>query len=328
MSRKNKNLRKAAAESQTAADKGAAAIEHAVAALSSSAAAVADYLNVAQEKVGPTAKAALGKSIEAAENARSQVEPRLADAYAKVSPSVDAAKHKLNERFHDAEQHPAVREVANRGAATFAALKGDLELPRKEQPIQKRGSVGKTIAKVLAAGALLAGAAVAVRQFLLSKDDGWTAHEPSPAYTPPKKRDDADLVFTTQTPGQKSETNLGDNDITDEVPVTAADLDATGEPVSADPDVNVEGDAVSDMVDEGGPVSTPDAPAAAEASAASYGEGAFVGAEPPAGYTIKGNERSKKYHVPESGGYERTIADVWFNSEEAAAAAGFTRAQR
>ena len=325
MSRKNKNLRKAAAESQTAADKGAAAIEHAVAALSSSAAAVADYLNVAQEKVGPTAKAALGKSIEAAENARSQVEPRLADAYAKVSPSVDAAKHKLNERFHDAEQHPAVREVANRGAATFAALKGDLELPRKEQAIQKRGSVGKTIAKVLAAGALLAGAAVAVRQFLLSKDDGWTAHEPSPAYTPPKKRDDADLVFTTETPGQKSETSLGDNDITDEVPVAAADLDATGERVAADPDVIVEGDPVSDMVDEGGPVPTG---AEAPVTAASYGEGAFVGAEPPAGYTIKGNERSKKYHVPESGGYERTIADVWFNSEEAAAAAGFTRAQR
>ena len=35
-----------------------------------------------------------------------------------------------------------------------------------------------------------------------------------------------------------------------------------------------------------------------------------------------------KYHVQESGGYERTNADVWFNSEEAAQAAGFTRAQR
>ena len=45
-------------------------------------------------------------------------------------------------------------------------------------------------------------------------------------------------------------------------------------------------------------------------------------------YVIKGNERSKKYHMPETGGYARTIAEVWFNSEEAAQQAGFVRAQR
>jgi hypothetical protein len=35
-----------------------------------------------------------------------------------------------------------------------------------------------------------------------------------------------------------------------------------------------------------------------------------------------------KYHVPESSGYGRTLAEVWFNSEEAAQQAGFVRAQR
>ena len=59
-----------------------------------------------------------------------------------------------------------------------------------------------------------------------------------------------------------------------------------------------------------------------------YGDGAFVGSEPPEGYTIKGNERSKKHHLEGSGGYERTIAEVWCNSEDAAQAAGFTKAQR
>ncbi len=59
-----------------------------------------------------------------------------------------------------------------------------------------------------------------------------------------------------------------------------------------------------------------------------YGDGAYVGAEPPEGFVIKGNERSMKYHVQGNGGYERTIADVWFASEEAAEAAGFTKAQR
>ena len=43
---------------------------------------------------------------------------------------------------------------------------------------------------------------------------------------------------------------------------------------------------------------------------------------------IKGNERSMKYHVQGNGGYQRTIADVWFASEEAAVAAGFSKAQR
>jgi hypothetical protein len=35
-----------------------------------------------------------------------------------------------------------------------------------------------------------------------------------------------------------------------------------------------------------------------------------------------------KYHVPESSGYARTLAQVWFSSEEAAQQAGFVRAQR
>lgn len=65
-----------------------------------------------------------------------------------------------------------------------------------------------------------------------------------------------------------------------------------------------------------------------KAERADYGDDAFVGTEPPAGYTIKGNERSMKYHTPESGGYDRTIADVWFTTEEAAEKAGFSKAQR
>jgi hypothetical protein len=59
-----------------------------------------------------------------------------------------------------------------------------------------------------------------------------------------------------------------------------------------------------------------------------YGEGSYLGDEPPEGFTIKGNDRSKKYHVPGSGSYERTSAEVWFVNEEAAQAAGFTKALR
>jgi cell division septum initiation protein DivIVA len=56
-------------------------------------------------------------------------------------------------------------------------------------------------------------------------------------------------------------------------------------------------------------------------------EGAYVGSEPPEGFVIKGNERSMKYHTPDSGGYSETSPEVWFSSEEAAQEAGFTKAQ-
>ena len=59
--------------------------------------------------------------------------------------------------------------------------------------------------------------------------------------------------------------------------------------------------------------------------AAEYGEGSYRGSEPPAGYDIKGNANSMKYHTPESAYYDQTIAEVWFNSEQAAESAGFEK---
>ncbi len=55
-------------------------------------------------------------------------------------------------------------------------------------------------------------------------------------------------------------------------------------------------------------------------------EGEYRGDNPPAGYDIKGNADSGKYHTPESPWYGRTKAEVWFNSTEAAEAAGFVPA--
>jgi len=59
-----------------------------------------------------------------------------------------------------------------------------------------------------------------------------------------------------------------------------------------------------------------------------YGPDSFIGPEPPAGFDIKANERSMKYHVPTAIGYQRCVTDIWFNSAEAAERAGFTRALR
>jgi len=61
---------------------------------------------------------------------------------------------------------------------------------------------------------------------------------------------------------------------------------------------------------------------------APYGEGSHAPLddpdEAPAGFPIKGNADSMLYHVPGSSHYSQTVAEVWFASEEAAEAAGFT----
>lgn len=68
-----------------------------------------------------------------------------------------------------------------------------------------------------------------------------------------------------------------------------------------------------------------EAEAAAE-SAAATPEGSYTGDTPPAGYDIKGNADSGKYHTPDSPWYGRTKAEIWFNSTAAAEAAGFVPA--
>ena len=47
----------------------------------------------------------------------------------------------------------------------------------------------------------------------------------------------------------------------------------------------------------------------------------------PDGFEIKGNKTSKKFHAPSSPWYDRTNAEVWFRTAEAAEAAGFVNAE-
>ena len=46
----------------------------------------------------------------------------------------------------------------------------------------------------------------------------------------------------------------------------------------------------------------------------------------PEGYPVKGNEDSMKYHPADGQWYSQATAEVWFKSEKAAEAAGFTKA--
>ena len=66
---------------------------------------------------------------------------------------------------------------------------------------------------------------------------------------------------------------------------------------------------------------------ATEAPATELPEGAVAaledGAAPSDEYTVKGNLDSKKYHVAGSQWFDSTVAEVWFQTADAAKAAGF-----
>lgn len=87
-------------------------------------------------------------------------------------------------------------------------------------------------------------------------------------------------------------------------------------------------------------VSSPDAVAVFGMSATDEGAtaGAVVASEstppswsgegdPPPGYPIKGNQKSMLYHTPDSHSYGQTNAEIWFDTEESAQAAGYTKAE-
>jgi len=70
------------------------------------------------------------------------------------------------------------------------------------------------------------------------------------------------------------------------------------------------------------------ADAATTATEAPYGEGSHAALDDdsePKGFPIKGNADSMLYHGPDSAYYSQTVAEVWFATEEAAEAAGFSK---
>ena len=64
-----------------------------------------------------------------------------------------------------------------------------------------------------------------------------------------------------------------------------------------------------------------EAAAAPEGSHAPMEDGSM-----PEGFEIKGNADSMKFHQPGGRWYEQTVAEIWFNSPEAAVAGGYTEA--
>ena len=307
--KKSQELKKAAAESASAA------AEYGTHALKDGLERAQQLLNEAREQAGPVLHDAKVRSADFAARRLDDLEPHLKDALGRVTPAVDAAREKVTDDLlprlqgvlHAAAEHPTIAEATRCGEAAIQALAGDLEPKRKKSRF-------KSFAKFLAIGAVVAGAVAAVRHFLAPKDDGWTAHEPSKAYVNNNDTfsNAAKFASATETVEEPDEVVVSAEEAQDQTDMTSEGAPPAGHVFVTEDEVDAEEAA----------------PAAETVVSEGYGEGSYVGSTPPEGFNIKGNERSKKYHVEGTGGYERTIAEVWFNSEESAQAAGFTKAQR
>lgn len=260
-----------------------------------------EYVSQGREKLGPAAHEAKVRSAVAAGAALESLHPHVTDALDKVAPAIESLKQGIDEltpRLTSALNQAAGGATVqdNEHSPMVAALKGELDVPQEKA--KKRVKIWLPL--LLITG--LAGAAFyAWKKFMSPGASDWEQHNAT-AYNVDTEKS------TTQSFGEPVDVPAGEG----EVP-GAGVADAAG--VGASPSAAAAG--------------TAGAAAAAGAGAGNkYGKDAYIGAEPPEGFTIKGNERSMKYHTPETGGYERTIADVWFTSEEAAKAAGFAKAQR
>ncbi len=260
--------------------------------------AIAAYAQAVADRAAPLTEAAtvniapvLAGGAAAAHQAVDRVGPALENVRERVS---DQLLPGVGTALTTAATSPLAVEAVRRGRATVAAARGELTLPEEKEG----GSWVKRVAVVAA----LAGVAVVVVRKLLAggQDSGWQAARPStPSPTP------ASTTPATNTPATVS------------APEPTAPADDTVEVSAADDAVEVRdgehGETMEAVGSEPGP--------------SSYGEGSYTGTEPPEGFVIKGNENSMKYHLPGGGGYDQTIAEVWFDSEEAAERAGFVRAQ-
>jgi small subunit ribosomal protein S2 len=114
-----------------------------------------------------------------------------------------------------------------------------------------------------------------------------------------------------------------------EAPAADAAAEAATEAPAADAetkteakaDEKVETDAKTEVKADEKADEKADAPYGAD-SAAALEDGSA-----PEGFEIKGNENSKKFHAPTSPWFDRTNADVWFRTADAAEAAGFVNAE-
>ncbi|MGI8456840.1 MAG: hypothetical protein ACR2LI_01830 [Propionibacteriaceae bacterium] len=326
-----------------AADKAGQAVDVAQPYVHDASERLSPYVHDAADRLTPLAHGAKVRGAAAAATAVGVLGPKLDDALERVPPAVEAAREKLSEDYlprlatalsgvaASAAATPVGQEALKRGEATLAAVKGELEPPRKKKK-------GNWLLRIALIAGLVAAIAVVAKKLLASDDPGWQSATPSAAPTPSSNSKTAPAPVVTPAPAADLAPAADPGPAADPVAEPAAVAEPS--PVPSDEATksteSTESTETTDATDDGVDSGLDDSPldnspiegVVDDPNPFRYGEGSFIGVEPPEGYTIKGNERSMKYHLPESPAWGRTHAEVWFNSTDAAESAGFVRAQR
>ncbi len=287
------------------------------------------------DAVAPAEAAA--DSAETAADAEPPGEPPVAPTEAEVAeesvaePEVALAEAEVTEEsVAEAEVAPAEAEVAEESLTTAGAVADGPALDTAEE---LAGEVAETDA---APGDDVVGAALAAP---LAVDE--VAAEPSAAPTEEASATTGSAAVADDGASHTEEMLDFDLDEAGGAPATAeAAPDATAVAVGAAGLVATGvADAPAAAADSTGSDASEAAVTAATAGVVTAGAavaairpGRYAGsAEPeadgsgPEGWEVKGNEDSMLFHTPASPSYKRTKAEVWFETESAAEAAGFTR---
>ncbi|GAA0935927.1 hypothetical protein GCM10009554_23110 [Kribbella koreensis] len=182
-----------------------------------------DSVGTAREKVSPYAEKAVERGAAVAHAAVEKAGPVIDDALSRVGPATEHAAERARERFNDdvlpkvtaalatlaAAAEPVIEESSRRGKATAAALKGEIDVPKKSHKLRK-------VVLFLGFGAL---AAAAVKKLLTPPEPAWQS-------TPTSGRDYSSApAGTTSRP--------------------AADKPATDKPAAAAPKAEAKTDTTS-----------------------------------------------------------------------------------
>ncbi len=241
------------------------------------------------DRVHPALDDAIDRVYPAVNTTVKRVRPAVDEVLERVPPVVDFAREKVQDDLLPEVADQLRRLAAQPLAHELKVAAASAALAKQlDKASGKKKSGWKTFGKIVLAGVVLGGVVIAVRKLLADPTSGWESYS---------GRDNAYVA------------------------------DPVAEDYDAD-DVGIIDDEAEEITEEVPDLDGVTAPAADSFDEHPYGEGSYVGDEPPADFVIKGNDRSKKYHVPGSASYERTSAEIWFASEEAAQAAGFTKAQR
>jgi hypothetical protein len=165
-------------------------------------------VGTAREKVSPYAEKAVERGAHYAHVAVEKASPVIDDALSKVGPATEHAAEKARERFNDdvlpkvtaalaslaAAAEPVVEETSRRGKATKAALRGEIDVPKKKSHRLRK------VVLFLGFGAL---AAAAVKKLLTPPEPAWQS-------TPTSGRDYSSAPADTTSRPSATETKATD----------------------------------------------------------------------------------------------------------------------